>query len=62
MYDALVSSVADVENSKILPLIKDKRDAAWNALLTNYPDMEPVIITHTWRFGSQMGDVIKHYE
>lgn len=59
MYDALLSSVADVENSKLYPIILTKRDAAWSALLSSYPDMEPVIITHTWRFGSQMGNVIK---
>lgn len=62
MYDALLSSVADVENSKLYPVINTKRDAAWAALMSGYPDMEPVIITHQWRFGTQMGDAVKTYE
>lgn len=61
MYDALLSSVADIENSKIYPIIQTKRDSAWNSLTEDYPDMEPNIITHRIRFGTQMGNAVKIY-
>ncbi len=62
MYDAMLTTISDTENSKIYQVISGKRDDAWSSLLTKYPSMEPVIITHGWRFGSQMGSVVKWYE
>lgn len=57
VYEALLSSIADAENSKLYPVIKSKRDDAWETLLDSFPDMEPLMITHTWRFASQMGNL-----
>lgn len=62
MYDAMVTSLTDVENSKVLSTIREKRQAAWEALLMSYPSLEPNIITHYWRFGSQMGNVVSGHE
>lgn len=62
MYDAMVTSLTDVENSKVLSTIREKRQAAWDTLLANHPSLEPNIITHYWRFASQMGNVVSGHE
>lgn len=54
MYDALITSITDIENDKILSKIQEKRDEAWSTLLQDYPSLEKMIQTHYWRFGSQM--------
>lgn len=56
MYDALVTSITDRENSKIYPVILDKRKAAWEALMRKYPAMDQFITTHRWRFAAQIDE------
>lgn len=59
MYDAILSALADNENTKLFPILLRKREKAWDTLLQSFPSMEPTIITHSWRFPSQMGSVVK---
>lgn len=54
MYDALMLSLTDIENTKILPIIQSRRDEAWDNLISDFPDLSPLIITNKWRFASQM--------
>ena len=56
MYDALTTTLADLENTKVLDTILAKRDKAWAVLLEEYPSMEPLIQIHYWRFGTQMNN------
>ena len=56
-YDALLAAMADVENSKLYPVLLAKRDKAWAALKKRYPSLEPLITYHRWRFASQMGNI-----
>jgi hypothetical protein len=62
MYDAMTTTITDVENSAVYKTLMDKRASAWDNLVKKYPSLEPIIITHGWRFGSQMGNVAKWYE
>jgi len=62
MYDAELSSITDIENSKIYPVIQGKKDKAWDALVTRYPSLEPLIITHRRRFSTQMGNIPHVYD
>ena len=55
MYDAMVNTIVDRENSKLYTAIDAKRQEAWTSLLQKYPDMEPLIQTNYWRFGTQDG-------
>jgi len=61
MYDAMTSTIADLENSKVYPKILEKRDMAWDALKSNYPSLEQLITTHRWRFPSQMGSTSRSF-
>ena len=54
MYEALISTVADRENSKIYSVIDTKRTKAWSDLLESYPDLEPLIINNYRRIDSNM--------
>jgi hypothetical protein len=62
MYDALISTIADVENSKLYPFFQSKRDDAWDKLLESFPSLEPAITTYGWNFASQNGNLVKPYE
>jgi hypothetical protein len=53
MYDAMITSITDRENSKIFPVLDRKRQEAFNALLESYPDMVPLIMEYRYRFSSQ---------
>lgn len=53
MYEALVNTITDMENSKIFPVLDRKRQEALEALAMKYPSMDPNIITQRWRFASQ---------
>lgn len=62
MYDALQLSLTDRENAKILGVFQQRSAEAWAAIKDRYPDIEPLIVTHGYRFGSQMGNVVKDYD
>jgi len=57
MYEALVTTITDVENNKIFPVLDRKRQEAWDSLLSKYPAMDPNIITHRWRFASHGNNI-----
>lgn len=50
MFEAIASTVADRENSKIFSVIDRKRLDAWDALNEKYPSQVPVMVTNRWRF------------
>lgn len=58
MYDAMITSITDRENSKIYPIIDAKRQRAWDSLLEDYPSLEPLIQTNYWTFGSSVGSSV----
>jgi len=62
MYDAMLSTMADIESNKLYPVIQGKRQSAWDKLMDRYPSLEPLIITHRWRFDTQMGNIPHVYE
>lgn len=53
MYDAMLTSILDKENTNIYDKVQAKRDASWASLLKNYPSLKPVIITDRYRFISE---------
>lgn len=61
MYEALSDAAADRENSRLQELFTMKSEAAWQDLKDRYPSIEPMMITHRYRFMSQMGRVAKPY-
>lgn len=62
MYEALMLAVADKENNKLFGLFEKRSADAWQAIKNRYPDLEPLITTQSYRFGSQMGNVVKDYD
>ena len=55
MYEACALSSTNKENSVLLKEFKEKRDEALARLSLKYPDLVPIIITHTWRFDTEPG-------
>ena len=58
MYDALLPAAADRENEKLFGVFTQKRERAWDTLMSRYPDMEPLITTHRWNFASQQANLV----
>jgi len=55
MYEAMITSIVDRENSKIFPVLDRKRQEALNSLQEAYPDMQPLIMEYRYRYASQEG-------
>jgi len=55
MYDALLITINVKENDKIYDEIRRRRETAWNALQSKYPDMIPLITTQRYRFNNNPG-------
>jgi hypothetical protein len=55
MYDACLLSLTDAEDTKVVGEIKERRDLAWDKLLTIYPSMKPIIITQKYNFSTDYG-------
>jgi hypothetical protein len=62
MYDAIMTTASDSEDSKLYSKIAAKREQAWMDLTDRYPSMEPLITTHYHRFSSQMGNIPHVYD
>ena len=55
MYDAMLVSINEKENSVIYQEIKGRREKAWTKLTERYPSMVPVIVTQKYRFNHNPG-------
>lgn len=61
MYEALLYAATDRENTRLQELFAAKSEQAWQDLKDRYPSIEPMMVTHRYRFMSQMGRVSKPY-
>lgn len=57
MYGAILSAVTDIENSKIYSAIERKYQKAFDKLIEDYPSLDPLVISHYYRFSSQLNNL-----
>lgn len=55
MYDALLISINERNNTAIYAEIKERKEKAWNKLMATYPSMKPLITTQRYRFDNNPG-------
>lgn len=61
IYEALFYAATNRENTRLQEFFAAKSEQAWEDLKDRYPSIEPMMITHRYRFLSQMGRVAKPY-
>lgn len=59
-YIALLTAATDVEKDKIYTRVQDRLQDAWDALMTRYPSLEPMIITTYYRFQDDFTNDSEH--
>lgn len=50
MYDACMTAINEKENKTVFGLIAQKRQDAWNSLMTRYPMLKQLITTNRYRY------------